>query len=101
MDDATFAGVIAALNESGERVEGGVASVPEERWDDVIHSGDGAWSRRQLLAHIAANDLRQLVRVRIGAGIAEPGDEAEHTAELNVQVWNQAQVDRRAGLGVG
>lgn len=97
MDDATFEHLLASLAESLTRVEAAARSVPGDRWDEVIHTGDGAWTRRQLLAHMAANDLRQLIRVRIGAGTAEPGDAAAHEAELAVDEWNRARVGERAG----
>ncbi len=49
---------------------------------------------------MAANDLRQLVRVRIGAGLPAPGDPDAHAAELETHAWNQARVDERAGAEV-
>jgi DinB superfamily len=99
MDDATLGPLLDALTDAERRVEAAVRRVPDDRWDDVIHTGDGAWTRRQLLAHIAANDLRQLVRVRIGAGIPDPGDDLAHAAELEVHDWNRARVGERAGRG--
>jgi hypothetical protein len=98
MDDAVFERLLAALLEAARRVEERVGQVDPAGWDEVIHTGDGAWTRRQLLAHMAANDLRQLVRIRIGAGVAEPGDDLEHAAELEVHDWNRARVAERAGL---
>lgn len=95
MDDRELRQLVAALEEAVGRVEAKARSVPPDRWDDVIHTGDGAWSRRKLLAHMAANDLRQLVRIRIGAGIPEAGDPAEHEAELQVHEWNEARVQER------
>jgi hypothetical protein len=100
MDDATLEGFIASLSEAAVRAEAAAREVPEGRWDDVVHTGDGAWTRRQLLAHIACNDLRQLVRIRIGAGIPEPDDAATHAAELDVVNWNAARVAERAGRSV-
>lgn len=44
---------------------------------------------------MAANDLRQLVRIRIGAGIPLPGDALEHAAELETHDWNRARVSER------
>src|SRR4051812_29447461 len=100
MDDAEFAGLVQSLHEAAARVETLARSVPAARWDEIIHSGDGPWTRRQLLAHVAANDLRQLVRVRIGAGIAKSTDAAAHAAELVTHVWNQQRVDERKDRGV-
>jgi hypothetical protein len=95
VDDETFEGLVAMLNAAVDRVEQTARAVPLERWNDVIHTDAAAWTRRQLLAHMAANDLRQLVRVRSGAGIAEPGDPAALAAEQRLHEWNQSQVDRR------
>lgn|GEM_PF-6587067 len=100
MDEASFHSLLVALSASLQRIEATVRQVPEDRWDDVIHTGEGAWSRRQLLCHMAANDLRQLVRVRVGAGIPEPGDDLELAAEQEVHDWNRARVSERAGLEV-
>lgn len=100
MDDATFEGLIRALEEGAARVAAAVTNVPANAWDEVIHSGDGPWTRRHLLAHMAANDLRQLIRVRVGAGIPEPGDAAAHEAELDVHRWNAARVEERGGQPV-
>lgn len=95
MDHGTFDSLLHSLSEAAPRVEARARMVPAGRWDDVIQTGDGAWTRRQLLAHMAANDLRQLVRIRIGAGIPDPGDAAAHAAELETHAWNQARVDER------
>ncbi len=100
MDDLTFGTFAEQLAASRERVAGLVRQVPSGAWDEVIHTGDGAWTRRQLLSHMAANDLRQLVRIRIGAGIPLPGDDLEHAAELEVHDWNRARVAEREGAAV-
>jgi len=97
MDDHAFSLLLASLDVAAPRVEAAVRRVPADRWDEVIHTGDGAWTRHQLLAHMAANDLRQLVRIRIGSGIPEPGDDLAHAADLEVHDWNRARVAERAG----
>ena len=100
MDDAHFDHLLNSLAAAAASVESRVRTVPADRWDDVIQTGDGAWTRRQLLAHMAANDLRQLVRVRVGAGMAQPGDPEAHAAELETHAWNQARVEERAGAEI-
>ncbi len=100
ISDATLSAMLDELISSHRRVEQAVRNVPSGAWDEVIHTGDGAWSRHQLLAHMAANDLRQLVRIRIGAGIPQPGDDLEHAAELEVHDWNRARVSERQGAEV-
>lgn len=97
MNDDVFNGILASLAEAVARVEAAIRDVPGDRWEQVVHTGDGAWTRRQLLAHMAANDLRQLIRVRIGAGIREPGDSLAHADELEVHNWNRRRVVERAG----
>jgi hypothetical protein len=95
--EAQFRALVGSLRAGLERVEAVAGAIPADSWDQVIQTGDGAWTRRQLLAHMAANDLRQVVRIRVGAGIAEPGDEAEHAAELETHDWNAARVAEREG----
>jgi hypothetical protein len=100
MDDRTFKEIVVTLQAALTRVDGAVRRVPAERWDEVIHTGDGPWTRRELLAHMVSNDLRQLVRIRIGAGIAEPGDDAAHAAELDTHAWNRGRVAERSTRSV-
>jgi hypothetical protein len=100
MSVATLESMISQLEAALSRVEGIARAVPAGRWDDVIHTDEAAWTRRQLLAHMAANDLRQLVRVRVGAGVEEPKDAAELEAEQQVHEWNQTQVDFRADRAI-
>ncbi|MEO8539414.1 MAG: DinB family protein [bacterium] len=97
MEDAEFESLIRSLKQSSDDVAEAIGRVPLGRWSEVIHTGDGAWTRRQLLSHMAANDLRQLVRIRIGAGIPEPGDDLAHAAELETHDWNRARVMERTG----
>jgi len=99
MDSDDFEHLGATLLEAGRCIDDMSRRIPPGRWDDVVHTGDGPWTRRQLLAHMAANDLRQLIRIRLGAGVPEPGDEAAHEAELDVHAWNAERVAERAGRG--
>ena len=100
MERAVFESLLHALDEARERVDAAIASVPGSAWDEVIHTGDGAWTRRQLLAHMAANDLRQLIRIRVGAGIPLPSDPEDYEAQADVHTWNQARVDERANRSI-
>ncbi len=100
MDDAVFEQLVGSLQASLAKVIAAVEQVPPGRWNDVIQTGDGAWTRHQLLRHMAANDGRQLIRVRIGAGTPEPDDPALHEAELDVHNWNAARVREREGVAV-
>jgi hypothetical protein len=100
MDNETFERLIAMLTNALARVEQTALAVPPDRWEDGIHTSDGHWTRRQILAHVAANDLRQLVRVRVGAGIELADDRDALTAEQRLNEWNQTRVDERAGHAV-
>lgn len=100
MERAVFESLLHSLDEARERVDRAVARVPENAWDEVIQTGDGAWTRRQLLAHMAANDLRQLIRIRVGAGIPLPTDPEDYEAQADVHAWNQARVDERTDRSI-
>lgn len=100
MERAAFEDLLTSLNEARDRVEAAVAQVPADRWDERIHTGDGFWTRHQVLAHMAANDLRQLVRIRVGAGIPLPSDQGDYEAQSEVDTWNHAQADARAGRSI-
>jgi hypothetical protein len=100
MDERTYAAIVTALAGAVERAEAAARRVPAGAWDEVVHTGDGAWTRKQLLAHMASNVLRQLIRVRIGAGIPEPDDEANHAEELEVAEWNAKRVAERSARTV-
>src|SRR5215213_2145811 len=84
LNDLQFHHLIERLHEAQARVETVTRTVPAERWDDLVHSSDGAWRRRDLLAHMAGNDRRQLIRVRVGAGIPHDDDGAALAEEQQV-----------------
>lgn len=100
MDEQTFEERMAQLAAMPHRIEELACSLPTERWQTPAHAGEDAWTRRQLLAHIACNDLRQLTRIRIGAGIPQPGDYEDFYAQSVVEEWNQSQVQQRSGASV-
>jgi hypothetical protein len=100
VDERAFAGLLTSLREGPGLIEAQVRAVPADGWDDVVHDGEAGWSRRQLLAHIAANDQRQLTRVRVGAGIGTPADATLLEEQEDVDVWNRAQVAAREGRDV-
>lgn len=100
MEREVFEALLRALDDARERVDSMIGRVPSAAWDEVIQTGDGTWTRRQLLSHMAANDLRQLIRIRVGAGIPLPTDPEDYEAQADVHTWNQARVDERAGRSV-
>lgn len=97
MTDAEFDQLLADLRDAPARIEAQLAAVPADGWDDVVHEGEGGFTRRQILAHVASNDQRQMTRVRVGSGIGGPADEADLAAQADLDVWNREQVEARAG----
>ncbi len=69
-----------------------VYSVADEAWDE--ESSDPGWTHKDILAHVAANDLRPQGRLRAVLG---EGDEAELEALNQTDDWNQRQVEMRRG----
>ena len=72
-----------------------IYSVADEAWDEP--SASPTWTYRDILAHIAANDLRAHTRLRAVLG---QRDEAELAALRNVDVWNARTVEERRGRSV-
>ena len=72
-----------------------VYSVADDAWDEAALAG--GWTYGNILAHVAANDLRPQTRLR---AILGEGDEAEMRAILQTDAWNQARVDERRGRPV-
>ncbi len=72
-----------------------VYSVAENTWEE--ESGDPGWTYRDLLAHLASNDLRMQTRLRDVLG---EGDEAEMEALKDIHGWNRSAIDERRGRSV-
>ena len=69
-----------------------IYSVADEAWDEP--SASSGWTYRDILAHIAANDLRAHTRLRAVLG---QRDEAELAALRDVDAWNKRSVQERRG----
>jgi len=69
-----------------------VYSVAEDAWDEP--SGLPGWSYRDILAHLASNDLRHHIRLRVVLG-----EESESALEplRDVDGWNQGALQERRG----
>jgi hypothetical protein len=95
----------AALDESLRLMRRGrdgllraVYSVADDAWDEVAHSGEGPnWTYRDVLAHVATNDLRPQARFR---GVMGQWDEAEQQRLLQTAEWNEEQVSQLRGKNV-
>jgi len=72
-----------------------VDSVADEAWDEP--SPDPDWTYRDVLAHVASNELRVHARLRSVFGQA---DEAELKAINDIDGWNQRAVEERRGRSV-
>ncbi len=72
-----------------------IDSVPDDAWDEP--SPEPGWTRRDVLAHIASNELRVHARLRSAVG---RGDEAELKAINDIDGWNQREVEARRGRSV-
>lgn len=98
MTTPPFADFIAQTAAQADTVAAAVRAVPGAHWDAPLPGGEGGWTRRQLLAHLATNDLRQLTRVRLATAQAQPGDYEDYYAQSDTDGWNAAQVEARAAL---
>jgi len=72
-----------------------VYSVADDAWDEP--SASSGWTYRDILAHVAANDLRAHTRLRAVLG---QRDEAELAALRDVDAWNARTVEERRGRSV-
>jgi hypothetical protein len=74
-----------------------IYSVADDAWDIPAHSESPVWTYKDVLAHVATNDLRPQVRFRAVMGNA---DEAEQQRILRTDEWNEEQVSRLRGKTV-
>lgn len=72
-----------------------VYSLADEAWDE--ESPDPGWTNKDLLAHLASNDLRMQTRL---LGVLGDPDEAEIEALRDVDAWNQRAAEERRGRGI-
>ena len=73
-----------------------VYSLADDAWDEPCPETPG-WTYRDLLAHVASNDLRAHLRLRVLLGEEPP---AALDALRGVDAWNQEQVEARRGRSV-
>jgi hypothetical protein len=88
---ATQQEVIGAIREGIERVEGTFGSLTDEQLATQVHGGDGGWTARQVLAHMAGRAEGHQMLLSMATGAAPGG-----FSGFDVNAWNQQRVDERA-----
>ncbi len=86
---ATQQEIGAAIRAGTARVTQVFGALSDEQLAAQVHAGEGGWTAKQILAHLAG---RQAGYDRM-IGMAESG--ASWPADFNVDTWNQSQVDAR------
>ena len=71
-----------------------VYSVADEAWEE--ESALAGWTYRDILTHLASNDIRHEIRLRAALG---EGDPAELRSLDDVDGWNERARQERRGLG--
>jgi ribosomal protein L29 len=71
-------------------------SVADEAWDAPAYTED-KWTYREMLAHVATNDLRPQARLR---GVMGKWDDDEQQRILKTAEWNEEQVAPLRGKSV-
>ncbi|HYI14922.1 MAG TPA: maleylpyruvate isomerase N-terminal domain-containing protein [Thermomicrobiales bacterium] len=84
--------IIAAIQEGIERVDSTFSTLTDEQLATTVHEGDGGWTARQVLAHLAGRAKGHQMLLSMATG-ASPGG----FAGFDVNAWNQQIVDERAG----
>jgi uncharacterized protein (TIGR03083 family) len=86
---------IDTLHAAHRELLAAVDSVADDAWDEP--SPDAGWTYRDVLAHVASNELRVHARLRSVFGQT---DEAELRAINDIDGWNQREVETRRGRSV-
>jgi hypothetical protein len=74
-----------------------IYSVADDAWNEPAHSEAGGWTYKDVLAHVATNDLRPQARIR---GVMGHWDEAEQAWILKTADWNEEHVSQRRDRSV-
>jgi uncharacterized protein (TIGR03083 family) len=88
---ATKQEIIAAIREGIERVEATFGSLTDQQLATTVHDGDGGWTARQILAHMAGRAEGHQMLLSMATGAAPGG-----FGGFDVNQWNQQRVDERA-----
>jgi uncharacterized protein (TIGR03083 family) len=88
---ATKQEIIAAIQEGIERVEATFGTLTDEQLGTTVHAGEGGWTARQVLAHLAGRSQGHQLLLSMATGAAPPD-----MSGFNVNDWNQQLVDERS-----
>ena len=88
-DQPTIGDTLARMDQGWTAFHDRVASVPNERLADRL--GEGAWTRKQMLAHIATWHDLALDRLARFADSGEPADLTEHEDVINARAARAAE----------
>lgn len=86
--------IISAIQEGIARVEATFGTLTDEQLGTTVHEGDGGWTARQVLAHMAGRAKGHQLMLSMATGAAPPD-----MSGFNVNDWNQQHVDERTGRG--
>lgn len=90
---ATKQEIITAIRQGIERVEQTFSGLSDAELDKPVHAGEGGWTARQILAHLAGRaDSYQMM-----FQLAEAPPQQQGAPSFDVNHWNQGIVDARVG----
>lgn len=83
--------IVTQIQAGIERVNETFGSLSDPQLDQQVHEGEGGWTARQILAHLAgrADGYDMLFQMAKGGAGFSSGD-------FDVDTWNQQHVDARA-----
>ena len=88
--------IIDTIKQGITKVEQTYHGLSEDQLATRVHAdqGEGGWTARELLAHLAGRQPSYDMMFRMAAGEAPPGG-----GEFNVHDWNKRLIDERVGKG--
>lgn len=88
--------IIDAIEQGIQKVEQTYHGLSEDQLATKVHAdqGEGGWSARELLAHLAGRSASYDMMFSMAEGQAPPSGE-----EFNVDAWNKRFVDERVDKG--
>jgi hypothetical protein len=88
-DPLTIRETLARMDEGWAAFHGRVISIPSEKLE--LHIGEGEWTRKQMLAHIATWHDLTVERLTRFVDSGEPSDLTEHEDAINARAARTAE----------